>query len=182
MLLNARKNGFVFLFPPDFFTQKVTEKYSKYFKNLILPYDTIDDFMSSTVQSIDFPGFDMKEVEQIRPLGKRQGFKNATQVIDLYQRTFSITFKLTDAYLNYFIFMDNSLEFLDFNNKEQTYGPMRLILLDNQGYAISSMIFKSPILTSQEGLKFSYSSATPDFGTFTAKFSYFDFELELDFD
>ena len=138
--------------------------------------------MSSTIQSVDFPGWEMKEADQIRMLGKRQEFKNSTQVVDLFQRTFSITFKLTDAYLNYFIFLDNSLDFLNFNNKEQTFSPMRLILLDNQGYAVSSIIFKKPILMNQEGFKLSYSSATPDFGTFTAKFSYFDFELELDFD
>jgi hypothetical protein len=182
MLLNVRQNGFILLFPPDFFSDRVKEKYKKYYQSLILPYDKIEDFVASTIQSVDFPGWNMDEVSQVRLLGKKQEYKNAVQVPDLFQRQFTITFKMTDAYLNYFIFLENSLDFLDFKNREQTFSPIRLVLLDNQGYAVASVIFERPILMSQDGFKLSYSSATPDFKTFTAKFSYFKFDLELDFD
>jgi len=181
MLLNARQNGFIFSFPPDYFTDRVKEKYKKYYQSLILPYDSINDFMSATIQSIDFPGWQMAEATQIRLLGKKQDFKNSVQVPDLFSREFSITFKMTDAYLNYFIFLENSLDFLDFENKAQTFPPMRLSLLDNQGYLVASIIFNKPILKSQEGFKLSYSSGTPDFKVFTAKFVYFNFDVELDF-
>ena len=182
MLLNSRQNGFIFHFPPDYFDAEVKEKYKKYYQSLILPYDTINDFMSSTVQSIDFPGWQMDPTVQTRLFGKKQEYKNSTQVVDLFTREFSITFKLTDAYLNYFIFLENSLKYLDFSNRDQpTFSPMRLSLLDNEGYLVSSIIFNRPVLKSQEGFKLSYSSATPEFRTFTAKFAYFDFDIELDF-
>jgi hypothetical protein len=181
MLLNVRQNGFIFSFPPDFFTEAIQEKYKKYYQSLILPYDSINDFMSATIQSIDFPGWSMDQATQTRLLGKQQDYKSSKQVVDLFTREFSITFKLTDAYLNYFIFLENSLAFLDFSNKQQTFPPMRLSLLDNQGYLVASIIFKRPILKSQEGFKLSYSSNTPDFKTFTAKFVYFDFDVQLDF-
>ena len=71
MLLNSRQNGFIFSFPPDFFRERVKEKYKKYYQSLILPYDSIDDFMASTVQTIDFPGWTMAPTEQIRLLGKK---------------------------------------------------------------------------------------------------------------
>lgn len=182
MLLNVRQNGFILLFPPDFFTDRVKNKYKKYFQSLIMPYDKIEDFMSSTIQSVDFPGWNMTEPTQTRILGKKQEYKNSVPIPDLFDRTFTVTFRMTDAYLNYFIFLENSLDFLDFNNKQQTFGPVRLMLLDNQGYAVASVVFDKPILMSQDGFKLSYSSATPDFKTFTAKFSYFKFDLELDFD
>jgi hypothetical protein len=181
MLLNARQNGFIFSFPPDYFTDRIKEKYKKYYQSLILPYDSINDFMSSTIQSIDFPGWQMAEATQTRLFGKKQDFKNAIQVPDLFSREFTITFKLTDAYLNYFIFLENSLDFLDFDNKQQTFPPMRLSLLDNQGYLVASIIFNRPILKGQDGFKLSYSSGTPDFKTFNAKFVYFNFDVELDF-
>jgi hypothetical protein len=181
MLLNVRQNGFIFQFPPDFFAPEIKEKYKKYYQSLILPYDTIDDFMSSTIQSIDYPGWTMDLVTQTRLLGKQQEYKNSKQVVDLFAREFTLTFKLTDAYLNYFIFLENSLKYLDFSNKQPTFSPMRLSLLDNEGYLVSSIIFKRPILKSQDGFKLSYSSATPEFTTFTAKFAYFDFDIELDF-
>lgn len=182
MILNARNNGFVVLFPPDFFTETVKEKYKKYYQSLILPYDTIEDFMSSTIQSINFPGWNMSPAVQTRLLGKQQEYKNSTQVQDLFTREFTLTFKLTDAYLNYFIFLDNSLEFLDFKNKQQVLSPIRLSLLNNEGYLVSSILFKKPILKSQSGINLSYSSVNPSFGTFTAKFQYFNFDLDIDFD
>lgn len=182
MLLNVRQNGFIFSFPPDYFAPEIKEKYKKYYQSLILPYDTINDFMSATIQSIDFPGWQMEPTVQTRLFGKKQEYKNSTQVVDLFTREFTVTFKLTDAYLNYFIFLENSLKYLDFSNRDQpTFSPMRLSLLDNEGYLVSSIIFKRPVLKSQEGFKLSYSSATPDFRTFTAKFAYFDFDIELDF-
>jgi len=181
MLLNVRQNGFIITFPPTYFSNKVKEKYKKYYQSLILPYDTIEDFMSSTIQSIDFPGWTMTLAQQTRPLGKRQEYKSSIPVIDNFTREFTITFKMTDAYLNYFIFLENSLEFLDFDNKKQVYDPIRLSLMDNQGYLVASIIFVDPLLKGQDGFKLSYSSNTPDFKTFQAKFQYFKFDVELDF-
>jgi len=184
MLLNVRQNGFILSFPPNFFNERVKEKYKKYYQSLILPYDSIEDFMSSTIQSIAFPGWTMDPAVQTRLFGKKQDFKNAIQIPDLFTRDFTITFKLTDAYLNYFIFLENSLDYLYFekNKTLPTFPPIRLSLLDNQGYLVASIIFNRPILKSQDGFNLSYSAGTPEFKTFQAKFSYFDFDVELDFD
>ena len=182
MILNARQNGFIFMFPPDFFSDKVKEKYKKYFQSLVLPYDTIEDFMSSTVQQIDFPGWEMQLAEQTRSLGKRQEYKSSKPIEDLFKRQFTITFKLSDAFLNYFIFLDNALNFIDHNNKKQTTSPMQLSLLSNEGYLVSNLIFNKPILYGQDGIKMSYSSTTPKFSTFTAKFNYLDFDLDIKID
>ena len=181
MLLNARQNGFLLSFPPDFFSSAVKEKYKKYYQSLILPYDNINDFMSSTIQSVDFPGWQMTTVQQTRLLGKKQEYKSAVPIVDNFTREFTVTFKLTDAYLNYFIFLENSLAFLDFDNSKQTFAPIRLSLLDNQGYLVASIIFNEPILKGQDGFKLSYSTNTPNFTTFQAKFVYFDFDIELDY-
>lgn len=182
MILNARNNGFAFFFPPNFFAPEIQEKYKKYFQSLILPYDTIEDFMSSTVQQIEFPGWDMNLTAQTRTLGKRQEFKSSKPIEDLFKRQFTITFKMSDAFLNYFIFLDNALNFLDFDNRNQSLDPMRLSLLNNEGYLVSSIVFNKPILFGQDGIKLSYSSVTPEFKTFTAKFNYLDFDLKLDFE
>ena len=184
MLLNSRQNGFILSFPPEFFSDRVKEKYKKYYQSLILPYDNINDFMSSTIQSIDFPGWTMTEATQTRLFGKKQDFKNAVQIPDLFTREFTVTFKLTDAYLNYFILLDNSLDFLDFEKSktQPTFPPIQLSLLDNQGYLAVSIVFNRPILKSQDGFTLSYSAGTPDFKTFKLKFVYFDFDLQLNFD
>jgi hypothetical protein len=170
------------MFPPDFFADEVKEKYKKYYRSLVLPYDTIEDFMSSTIQQIDFPGWDMELKEQTRTRGKRQEYKSAKPVEDLFKRQFTLTFKLSDAFLNYFIFLDNALNFVDHANKKQSASPMQLALLSNQGYLVSSVVFNDPILFGQDGIKMSYSATTPEFKTFTAKFNYLDFDLDIKFD
>jgi len=181
MLLNVRQNGFVLLFPPDFFSPAIMEKYKSYYQSLILPYDKVEDFMSSTIQSINFPGWRMSPAQQTRIYGKKQDFKNSVPIADDFERELTVTFKLTDAYLNYFIFLENALSYLDFNNKVQTFSPIRLVLMDNQGYSVASVIFNKPILKEQDGFRLSYSANTPEFKTFQAKFTYFDLKFEVDF-
>jgi len=181
MLLNARNNGFAFIFPPDFFAEEVKEKYKRYYQSLILPFDTIEDFMSSTIQSVEFPGWSMNLVQQTRLLGKKQEYKNSKPIEDVFSREFSITFKMTDAFLNYWIFLDNALNYIDFDNRSQTFSPMLLSMVDNQGYLVSTIKFNNPILKGQDSLKFSYSSVTPEFRTFNAKFNYLDFDLDIEF-
>jgi hypothetical protein len=182
MILNSRNNSFTLFFPPEFFADEVKEKYKKYYQSLILPYDTIEDFMSSTIQKIEFPGWDMQPVSQTRSLGKVQDYKNSKPIPDLFTREFSVTFKMTDGFLNYWIFLDNAYNYLDFSNKSlDTFSPMRLSFLNNEGYMLTSVVFNKPILKGQDGISMSYSSVSPDFNTFKAKFSYFNFDIKVDF-
>lgn len=204
MILNARQNSFFINFPADFFNQEVQEKYSKYYRSLLLPYKSLSDFMASTVQTINFPGFNTNLQTQTRVLGKVQELQSSKPIADMFSRELKITFKLTDAYLNYFIFLDNALNYLEpanvsaentqnslgqalsvpakINRNHPYFQPIRLTLLNNEGYAVSSIIFNRPMLKSLSEMNLSYSSITPQFTTFTATFQYYNFDLELDFD
>jgi len=202
MILNARQNGFMVQLPADFFNEVVQQKYEKYYRSLLLPYDNLDDFMVSTIQGINFPGFKSTLQTQINPLGKIQERQSAKPIEDQFERSLTLTFKLSDAYLNYFIFLDNAINYLSplnvtkentqnslgtarsmaiVNTNHPTFKPIRLTLLNNEGYAVASIILNRPMLTSLSEMKLSYSSTTPQFQTFTATFQYFNFDLELDF-
>lgn len=182
MILNARNNSFVLFFPPNFFSPEIKEKYKKYYKSLVLPYDTLEDFMSSTIQQISMPGWSMELAQQTRTFGKRQEYKNAEPIAELFKREFTITFKLADAFINYWVFLDNALNYLDHENNQQVLEPFRLSFLSNEGYLVNSVLFKKPILKGQSELNLSYSSVTPDFKTFTATFQYYEFDIDIDFD
>ena len=204
MILNSRQNSFFLNFPADFFSTEVQQKYDKYYRSLLLPYKSLSDFMSSTIQSVNFPGFTSTLPTQIRPLGKTQDLQSSKPIADQFTRELKVTFKLTDAYLNYFIFLDNTLNYLEpanispentgeslgqalsvnprANSNHPFFNPIRLSLLNNEGYAVSSIIFNRPMLTSLSEMNLSYSSITPQFTTFTATFKYYNFDLEMDFD
>lgn len=202
MILNARLNGFMVQLPVDFFNAEVQRKYEKYYRSLLLPYNNLDDFMVSTIQGINFPGFKSTLQTQINPLGKIQERQSSKPIEDQFDRTLTLTFKLSDAFLNYFIFLDNALNYLSplnvarentqnslgvaqskavVNNNHPFFKPIRLTLLNNEGYAIASIVLNRPMLTSLSEMKLSYSSNTPQFQTFTATFQYYDFNLDLDF-
>jgi hypothetical protein len=203
MILNARQNGFVVNLPQNFFNEEINSKYEKYYRNLLLPYRSISDFMASTIQSVNFPGLTSQLPTQVRPLGKIQEVQSAKPIADMFTRDLKLTFKLTDSYLNYFIMMDNVLNYLEpanvnpqntkkslgqaltnvstSNENHPVFSPIRLTLLNNEGYGVSSIIFKRPMITALSALTLSYSSITPQFQTFTVDFKYFNFDLELDF-
>ena len=205
MILNSRQNGFLINLPQDFFNAEVQTRYDKYYRNLLLPYKSISDFMASTIQGVNVPGLTTVLPTQVRTLGKIQEVQSAKPIADMFTRELKLTFKLTDAYLNYFIFLDNALNYLEPANTSTSYvgntalgqsltvppiantnhpffSPIRLTLLNNEGYAVSSVIFNRPQLKQLSELTLSYSSVVPKFSVFTATFSYYNFDLELDFD
>ena len=203
MLFRSRQNSFLVNLPQDFFNQAVNDKYEKYYRNLLLPYKSISDFMASTIQSVTFPGLTSQLPTQTRTLGKVQEVQSSKPIADMFSRDLKLTFKLTDAYLNYFIMMDNILNYLEPANVDEKntgnslgkaltnsvvrnanhpyFSPIRLTLLNNEGYGVSSIIFNRPMITTMSAITLSYSSVTPQFQTFTVDFKYYNFDLELDF-
>ena len=179
MMLDSRHSGFILLFPPTFFNEELKKTYKNYVKQLMLPYETLDDFMSSTVQSVSFPGWDMSMPQQIRKYGAEQDFKSSKQVKDLLERDITITFQIVDGWANYFIFLDNAIRYLDFNNdKDKHYfDVMRLGWLSREGYLLGYMDMKKLILNGMSGFKLSYSSINQEFNTFDAKFKFNDWNI-----
>jgi hypothetical protein len=203
MILNSRQSSFLISLPPDFFDKKIVKKYTPYLSSLIMPYDNLEDFMVSTIQSVSFPSLDMKPVTQVRNGGKQQEYKNSLPIVDQFNRELTINFKLTDAFLNYFIFVDNALNYFDFHNIEPTntqnslgpstripkqelwtgqyFDPIRLSLMSNEGHIVCSLVFEKPMIIGWSELNLSYSSNTPDFNTFSVKFKFFDVKIVPDF-
>jgi hypothetical protein len=183
MILNARTNSFIYLFHPEFFDLDLKNKYQQsYISNMMLPFDTMGEFISSTIQQIDFPEWNMDTTMQTRMYGRRQEFKSAKPVDDLFKREFTLTFQVSDGFINYFIMLENSLKFLDFQNTKEYVHDSKLGLMNNQGYLMASIDFKKTLMIGMTGFKMSYADGIQKFSTFDVKFKYNDFELNLEFD
>ena len=182
MILNARQNGFIFNFPKGFINPSVVEKYEGYIKRMPIPYDTVNDFINATIQSVNFPTLrTVDSVEQVRPGGFKQTYKSATTLQNLIQRDFTVSFKLGEGFINYWVIYENIIKFLDFQNPEQYLPDFRLLLLDNDGIIMASVILQQPIVTSLSEIQLNYSSTTPQFTTFTVGFrcNYVNVKLEI---
>ena len=182
MLINARQNSFFFQFPKGFFDKSLEDKYLSYVKRMPIPYETLRDFMNSTIQQITFPSFQaIDRVEQTRPGGFKQTYKSATNIQNLLRREFTITFKLGEGFINYWIMYDAMVKFLDFNNTEEYLPDMNLRLLDNEGTVMTTLNFQQSIYTSLSEVQLNYSSTTPQFSTFQVGFkaNYIETKLEI---
>ncbi len=182
MILNAMQNGFIFNFPKGFIYPEVVEKYEGYIKRMPIPYDTVNDFINATIQSVNFPTIrSIDNVEQIRPGGYKQNYKSSTTLQNLIQRDFTVSFKLGEGFINYWVLYENIVRFLDFQNPEQYLPDFRLLLLDNEGIIMASVILQQPIVTSISDLQLNYASTTPQFSTFSIGFrcNYVNVKLEI---
>jgi hypothetical protein len=181
MILNARANSFYFVFPKGFFPDSVHDKYIDYIKRQPNPYDTLTSFMNSTIQSISMPGMAIDSSEQVRNLGKRVNYQSATPVQDLFSRDFTVSFRVGEGFINYFIMLETMLIKLDFKNPSLFIQNLPLRIMDNQGNILVSVTFKEVTLTSISSLDFNYTQNTPQVYTFSVgfRFNYIDISLEI---
>lgn len=182
MLLNPKGSSFYFVFPRGFFPEVVTKKYLPYIKKQPIPFDNLNDYMNSTIQSIGFPSMQMDSVEQVRNLGKKITYKSATPVQDLFSQEFNVGFKNTDGFINYFIMLDTILWNLNFKNDNLWIQDLPLRILDNEGNIVSSVTFKESIFTSFSELSLSTTENNPQFTAFTMGFkcNYIDIRIEFE--
>ena len=180
MLLNSKQNSFYFTFPKGFFPDVVTDKYLPYIKKQPIPYDNIQNYVNSTIQSIGFPGMSIDSVEQIRPLGKKISYKSATPVQDLFSKDFNVQFRIVDGFINYFIMMDTILHFLNFANDQIFIQNLPVRIMDSEGNIVVSVTFKEVTLTSFSEFDLNYTSNSNQDATFNVGFkaNYIDIVFE----
>ena len=181
MFLNSRQNSFIFNFPKGFFPAAVEQKYKGYLERMPVPFDSIRDFMNHTIQSVTFPTITMSDtVEQTRTTGFKQRYKNAINIQNLISRDFTVTFKLVEGYLNYWILFETMVDYFDFKNPEQYLPAIPMRMLDNDGVMMVSIVFHEVMLLGMSTLTLNYSSTTPQFSTFTASFKCNSVEIKLE--
>lgn len=182
MIINSRASNFVLTFPKGFFTDFIECKYLPYVKRLPLPYDTVTNLMASTIQSVNFPSLTMDPVSQTRLYGKKQEFKNSTPIADLFTKDLTVTFKTLDGYINYWIFLENALQYLAFDNREQYTDDLQLRFLSQEGHVITTTVFKGIYFKGLSEIILSYSDNNPEFKTFDASFGFFKMDVLIEKD
>ena len=184
LFLNARYNQFKFLFPKGFLYKDIENTYEKYLKDLPTPYTNVLSFLNSTVQSISFPGVSgIQTVDQVqagRIVSYRQGFRFA-QVVD---KEFTVTFRLVDAYLNYWLMYEQLVRYTNFaveqNESDQEFLPdLSILYLTSSGNLTVLQKLIQVVYTGIGDLTPSYTEISNSTKTFSCTFKYNYFELQV---
>lgn len=178
MILNARSNQFQIGFPRNFFYPEVKEKWESVISKLNLPYDTIEDFMNSCIQSMTFPPIQIPSPKQQE--GQYEIYWRTGKELEvLTDKTINLTFKLTESYISYWILYDQIAKFLEYGDKLPWWPHMYLSFIDNAGFEMVKFEIKQIIPISLSELNLSYAQALTNFNTFTLSLKYNRFDLKV---
>ncbi len=182
MLLNSKFSNFVFSFPKKWIYPEIEEEFAPFFKRLPFPYRTCTDYINATVQSISWPSIDVESVSQVvtqrvsnikRGVGidgrrTNNDFVSGYDMALSMTKDFSVIFKTTEGFLNYFIMHRQFERFLAYGeNNRPTMGHAQLQILDQHGYLIMTRTYNDIIMTGLTEIELSYASTVPEFRTFS---------------
>jgi len=73
MRISAQNNQFIFNFPVDFIEPYLYEQFNKLMEKNFIPYDSVVDYINSTIKEIVFPSASFENKEQHLRRGKVVG-------------------------------------------------------------------------------------------------------------
>lgn len=175
MILNNLPQQFVIYFDSNTFYPMVNETWLPVIKRMMLPYLSLEDFFNSQIQSLSFPGFNGSPVSQqmgLYNVKKRPG-RAADQI---QEKNLSLTVKLTESYISYFVARQQYDEFLALGparDVKELYMPsIFLSFLDDAGFETITYQMDELTPTGISDLSLSYAARIGSFNTFTWNFSY----------
>lgn len=172
MILNNRTQLFSFYFPSNYLYPKVVEKYKIYLKRMQLPFESCEDFINSCIQTVNFPSITIpNSVQQVNQYEiEHTTGKELDAIVD---KNLTITFKLTDSYLSYWIIRDQIEEYLKYGEVKKIYwNPLYLTFLSSAGYEINTFEFSQITPTSLSELDLSYKAEIAQYNTFSLGIHY----------
>lgn len=181
MRLSSQSSQFVFNLPSDFLPQEVVTTYKPILEKNWIQYESVIDYLNSTIKSISYPGLNLTLPEQTLWHGKKRSYKPATNINDIVTtREFTVDFRSVDSDLNYWLGVDiMAKHYLDVLNLY--INPFTLTAVDIHRDAIYQIKFYEIIAMSIGDLKFDYSQqkVNPKEFNMTFKFNWFEVEFLL---
>lgn len=181
MVLNNTNYMFSIGVPSNFFYPEVKAKWEPIIERMRLPYSTIDDFMNSQIQSIEFPGLNMEVSTQQR--GQYEiTYPGGKELEVLVDKSLSLTFKLTESYISYWIMWDQLDVYLHYANEVTEHKPcwlepIELAFLSDAGFQLTKFLFREITPTSLGSISLSYASQVASYNTFNLGLKYNKFDI-----
>jgi len=183
MRISAQNSQFIFNFPEDFIEQYLVDQFDKLMEKNFISYDSVTDYINSTIKEIVFPASSFEVKTQTLKRGKQFSYKDSKSVFDNFTNELDITFRSVDSYLNYFIMLQILIEF--YLNTDKHHIPVfNLQILDKDGNLIYTIYFEQILLKTIGEVRLGYNSQDITEKTFsiTFRYNFIDIRWELDDD
>lgn len=181
MILNSLNNQFVVKFPPGFFYPEIVERWTPVVNRMKLPYETLEDFINATVQSITFPSVELPPVEQGQSQFKIQ-YRPGKELEPLIEKNLTVTFKLSEGLISYWILFEQVEQFLEYEQTVPFWPPMYVSFLDHKGFELVAFSFEKIIPLNLSQFEISYAQTAAEFNTFqmTLRYNRFGIQRRID--
>lgn len=177
MILNSLNNQFVIHFPPNFFYPEITKKWTPVVRRLKLPYETLEDFINASIQSVTFPNIDLDTANQQQGQFNIQ-YRSGKELEPVMDKNLTLTFKLSEGFISYWILFDQAELFLEYSERQPFWPPMFVSFLDHHGFELIVFSFEKLVPTNISQFEISYATTAAEFNTFTMNLQYNRFKIK----
>lgn len=179
MLLNNLSQNFVVWLPANFFYNDVEKLWKPVFKRMHLPYVTLEDMFNAQITQVSFPSINVQNVNQ--GLQNYKLTKRGGQTLDQQMnKTITLTIRLSDSYMTYFIARQQMELFFKWGDKFQRelyLPPINITILDDGGFENITYTYYQITPSNLSDFDLSYSAKPGTFNTFTWTFDYNYFDI-----
>jgi hypothetical protein len=175
MRISSQSSQFIFNLPSDILEPYLDDQFKDVMDKNFIPYDSVVDYLNSTIKEIVFPSLSFETKQQVIKRGKLTYWKDSKHVMDNFNSEIDITFRSVDSNTNYFILLQIMLEFY-LNTKKHQIPFFSINILDKDGALIYTIIFEEAILKSLSEVRLSYNhyDITEKIFTLTFKYNFID--------
>jgi len=177
MILNAKNNNFRVELASNFFNDDIIKKYEFVLKRLPSPWKSIRNYINAGIQEFSLPSISLPVAEQYNLHNPTTPWKGKGNMEFNIDKEFSITFKLYEGFINYWILLEHLEWFYQYTTRAQVFPNTYLSFLDNLGYELICYKFGRVLFTGISELNLSFSSNIPEFKTFTCDFRYTNMDV-----
>ena len=179
MRLSSQGSQFIFNLPSDFLPTEIINTYKPVLEKNWVQYESVIDYINSTIKAVNFPGIGFEMPKQINIRGKERQFKPAKNVQDITStHELTVTLRSVDSDLNYWLMFDIiSKHYLDVENSFVT--PFTITCLDIHRDAIYVIRFYEIIIKGLSDNTFNYSQQKVNSKEFTLTFHFNFYDIEF---
>lgn len=171
--------AFRFYFPKSWFSEAVNDRYIGVIRDSILPFESIADYVNSTITNAVIPGIvDQGSTPQYNRIGNSLQYKGSLPHTETIDREIVLTMTLKGSYMNWVIMYIQLLEYLSWDNRDTTFMPdVFCQILDHDENVIIEMIYKQVRLMSISSVDLSTMENSIVNKNFDFKLGYADVEI-----